>query len=83
MDPASLHGLALVLLASAALSAPWLIASGLGSHRRSFYTASPETRAAASRALDHYGSWEALEAAAEVGEDGVFRIKAPRDPEQP
>ena len=76
MDKSTLHGLGLVLIVSASLTLTWLIAQVFG-RRHGFYTASPKTIATADRALAHFGSWEAIEAAAVVGDDGSARIKLP------
>ena len=76
MDKDTLYGLSLVLIVSASLTLPWLLATAFR-RRRGFYTASPETIATARRALAHFGSWEAMEAAAVTGEDGVARVKLP------
>lgn len=77
MDKDTLCGLSLVLIVSASLTLPWLLATAFG-RRRGFYAASPETIATARRALAHFGSWEAVDAAAVTGEDGVARVKLPR-----
>ena len=74
MDKSTLHGLGLVLIVSASLTLTWLIAQVFG-RRHGFYTASPKTIATADRALAHFGSWEAMEAAAVTGEDGIARVK--------
>jgi hypothetical protein len=76
MDNSTLHGLSLVLIVSASLTLPWLFATAFG-RRRNFYSASSETIATARRALAHYGSWEAMEAAAVTGEDGIARVTLP------
>lgn len=76
MDKSTLHGLSLVLTASATLTLPWLFATLIG-RRRGFYAARPKTRATANRALAHFGRWEALEAATVHGEDGVARVQLP------
>lgn len=78
MDKSTLHGLSLVLMASASLILPRLFATVFG-RRRGFYTAKLNTIVTADRALAHFGSWGAMEAAAVVGEDGIARVKlAPR-----
>lgn len=76
MDKSTLHGFAMVMLASASLTLPWLMTQLFG-RRRSFDTASPRPIAAADRALAHYGSWAAIDTAAEVGDDGIARITVP------
>ena len=74
MDKSTLHGLSLVLMVSASLTLPWLVTSVFG-RRRGFYTASPATIATADRTLAHFDSWEAMEAAAVVGGEGIARVR--------
>ena len=77
MDKSTLHGLGLVLIVSASLTLTWLIAQVFG-RRHGFYTASPKTIATADRALAHFGSWEAVDAAAVARERAAARQAASR-----